>query len=422
VAVTETNPTSRQSSSSRHYQAVIALIAVSGLLAVAVFIRMTSPGVSSDILIHAQIAKDEWRAGWFYSYTLWSPLLFVASMGGHLISLRIASIALLSLAVVLKVLIARRLAEKWGASPVRAVALAGAVLVATPILALHHPVLHAPQYSSTMFGAIYLGRFSAVVWHNSTMIACAPLVLLAADAARRAYESPELRRLTFFGAMLALSALMKPNYAMAALPVLLPVLLWRVHRTHAPSVGELAKSGMAIAGPTVAVLLIQRVLVRDASYLPPLTFTVDPFAVWRYYAQSPALALLQSLAFPLVATVAAFLLQPRTHAWLTISWAVTGVGICELILLGERNRVTGLPVLAGNWFWGPHLAVLVLFLASGTALASAQRSAPWVESQGSTRSIRRFGPMFAWVILAAHVCTGVLYVWRLFVYDAGFAT
>lgn len=415
-------PSSRLPSLIRPHQAVLFLSATSGLLAVAVFIRMTSPGIGSDVLSHAQIAKDQWDAGWWYTYTLWSPLLLVASIGGHLVSLRVASIALLSLAVVVKVVLARRLAESWGASERGAVTLAAVVLVATPILALHHPVLHAPDYSSSLSGAIYLGRFSAVVWHNSTMIACAPLVLLAAGAARRAYESLEFRRLVEFGSLLALSALMKPNYAMAALPVLVPVLLWRAHRGSLRSARELSMRASIIVAPTVAVLLLQMVLVRRAPFLIPIRFTLEPFAVWRYYASSPALALLQSLAFPLVATTTAVLIKPRGQAWLAISWAITAVGIVQLALLGERNRLTGLPIVAGNWFWGPHLAVLVLFVASGGALACAQRSQSWLDSRGAARSIRRFGPVLAWAILAAHAATGVLYVWRLFNYKAGFAT
>jgi hypothetical protein len=254
------------------------------------------------------------------------------------------------------------------------------------------------------------------------MIACAPLVLLAAGAARRAFDSPELSRLVGFGALLALSALMKPNYALAALPVLLPVLLWKVHRLGVHTAGELSMKAAVVGGPTIAVLLLQLVLVRRDPFIPSLRFTLDPFTVWRYYASSPALALLQSLAFPVVATITAVIIKPRGHAWLAISWAVTGVGIAQLALLGERNRLTGSPVFAGNWFWGPHLAVLVLFLAAGTALASAQRSESPVDVRGLARSVRGFGPAFAWVVLAAHVCSGLLYVWRLFEYKSGFAT
>jgi hypothetical protein len=406
----------------RPHQAVLALSAASSVLAVAVFIRMTSAGISSDVLTHAQIAKDQWDAGWWYTYTLWSPLLLVASVAGHLVSLRVASIVLLSLAVVLKVVLARRLAEQWGANVRAAFGLAAAVLVATPILALHHAVLHTPKYSSSMYGAIYLGRISGVAWHNSTMIACAPLVLLAAAAARQAYDCPELRRLAGFGALLALSALMKPNYAIAALPVLFPVLLWRAKRLRAPRARELLMGAAGVAGPTLAVLVLQTVLVRRAPFLVPLKFTLDPFTVWRYYAASPAVALVQSLAFPFVATIVAMLIKPRGHAWLAISWAVTGVGVAQLTLLGERNRRTGVPVFAGNWFWGPHLAVLVLFLAAGAALASAQRSEPSLDDRRPARSVRRFGPTVAWVVLAAHACSGVLYLWRIFTYKSGFAT
>ena len=415
-------PHPRLLSLTRPQKAALLLSSASGLLAVAVFIRMTSAGISSDVLTHAQIAKDQWDAGWWYTYTLWSPLLLLVSVGGHLVSLRVASVALLSLAVVLRVVLARRLACSWGIRGRAAIAMAAALLIATPILALHHPVLHAPDYSSSLSGAIYLGRFSAVVWHNSTMIACAPLVLLAADAARRSFESLEFRRVAEFGTVLAVSALMKPNYAMAALPVLLPVLLWRAHRGNVRGAGELSAMALVIAGPTSVVLLLQVVLVRRAPFLVPIRFTLEPFAVWRYYAASPALALLQSLAFPLVATIMVLLIKPRGQAWLGISWAVTGVGIAQLALLGERNRLTGLPIFAGNWFWGPHLAVLVLFLASGAALASAQDSESWVDSRGVSRVFRRFGPTFAWLVLAAHAASGALYVWRIFNYKSGFAT
>ena len=73
-----------------------------------------------------------------------------------------------------------------------------------------------------------------------------------------------------------------------------PVLLWRAHRVRRHRGGELSMRAVAIAGPTLVVLLLQTVLVRRDPFLPPLKFTLEPFAVWR---------LLRSIAGPSAAAV-----------------------------------------------------------------------------------------------------------------------
>ena len=74
-------------------------------------------------------------------------------------------------------------------------------------------------------------------------------------------------------------------------------------------------------------------------------------------------------------------------------WPFRGESSCritQLVLLGERNRITGLPVFAGNWFRGPHLALLVLFL--GLQRRSQAHSA---RNRGSTLGPARFYPSLA---------------------------
>jgi hypothetical protein len=391
-------------------------------LAVAIFVRMSAPGTRSDIPAHVRIAEYEWARGRWYTYTLWSPLIGVVSFGRHLMTLRAASVVLLTAAVLAKVELVRRFSVEWGSTREQARVWGAVLVIATPIVALGSGVAAGANYTGAFQGAIYLGRLSGTLWHNSTEIASVPLVLLAAEFARRAYLYPTPTRFWKFGLALAAAGLMKSSYTLVALPVLVPVLFWR-SRTAGSRI--LRRWGVAAtAAPAVVVLAVQYRLTRQDSGPDsvPIAFTWEPFRAWLHYAPNPAMALLQSLAFPILATGVVICRRAVGEFWLWISWSVVGVAVLELSLLGERDRRTGNPVFALNWFWGGHLSILILFLASGVAMQRAWRSASSVENSRRTRRLISILGAAAYVALGAHFASGIIYTWRLFSFREGFAT
>lgn len=421
LSIDATTSRSHPSELRRRVQGLAALLLGTFAAALAIFARMTRAGVNSDILIHAAIARADWAEGRWFTYSAWYPLLYAASAGERLIDLRTASILLLAGATSAKVVLSRRAARAWGATSGWASLIALATFFATPLLAVGQDTINGFVYTSRVHGAIYLGQFSATLWHNSTSIASLPLVLAAALSARRMIDTPRLGTVVWTSAWLTLSALMKPNYALIALPVLTPVLLWISARTtnRRTMLGYLA----VISLPVSAVLALQLVLVHLDPNVVQVALTWDPLRLWRHYSRWPILSTFLSVAFPLAATVAVRVRRREWDRWLLTCWTVLAIGILQVACLGERNRMTGLRTYDGNWFWGPHAAVLVLFVACGAALARPTHPDPNDgPSQRRASRTRTTLTVFAWVLFAMHVLTGMLYVWRLFHYTNGFET
>jgi len=394
----------------------VLIAAVAAALAYVIFVRMSTRGINSDILSHISIARREIAAGRWFSYTLWSPLIIVVSGNGSVMNPKTASVLLLTIAVAAKAVLSRAVIREWGAENRTAILCALGCIVATPVLALGDQALHGMTDTSVLSGAIYLGRFSPTVWHNSTSIASLPLIIVAAAASRRALASPALRACIAMGLWLAASALMKPSFVMASMPVLAPVLLWRLYRGPAGTRTRIACLAWAFV-PALLVILAQAQLIRTDPVIVVHRFVWDPLSVWRHYAASPLRAALQSLAFPILASVTILYLGKRNQWWLWCSWAVMAVAIAELALIGERIGSVGAENYDGNWFWGPHAAILILFLASVAALASAA-SVPGKTIRGWPRVLLTC----SWIAFGLHVATGVLYVWRLFQFQNGFAS
>jgi hypothetical protein len=402
-----------------------AAVVATAVLACAVFIRMTAPGVSSDIMLHSRIAMQEVDAGRWFTYTIWSTLVVVASGRDHVIGLRAASVILLTAAVVAKLFVARRVLRAWGASARRGAWVAVGLVVAAPIVAPGVPVRHGAEVGSTITGAIYLGRLTPTLWHNSTSIASIPLVLIAADAARRALLDPTTRTCRALGLWMALVAVVKPNFVLVALPVMVPTFAWQTRDEWLGRVGSRSRSIVAIvwsAGPAAAIAATQFFLIRSDPFVVPSRFSWDPLRVWSYYAP-PLLAILQSLLFPAIATIVVVVLDPHRQRWLWCCWCITGVALLQLALLGERNRRTGDLIVDGNWFWGAHAAVTVLFVAAAAALPAAAASRERDGTTDASTIVRR--PIVVrgtWVLFGLHVVSGLLYVSRLFRFPGGFAS
>ncbi|MBI4934942.1 MAG: hypothetical protein HY828_13760 [Actinobacteria bacterium] len=393
----------------------IGLLLLVGVLSLLVFVRMTSAGVASDLILHTEIAQKEFESGRWFTYTLWSPLIILASLNGHLVPIRSAVVVLLALAVVAKVVVSRHALVEWGASRRAAVLVAVGCAICTPVLGIGVPARNGQVVDGLLAGSIYLGRLSSTVWHNSTSVAALPLVLVAAIAAHRALTDFSLRRGALLGLAMALSALMKPNWALAALPV---VLVWGVtcsRRRLRTKWTRLLVWVIVGAVPTAIVLVVQLVLVRSDPFVVPSEFTWEPLRVWKFYAASPAMAWIQSLLFPLFATGCVVARRQRGVWWLWCSWSVMLVATLQMALLGERNRTTGAPIFDGNWFWGAHAAVLVLFLASAAALSSGARAT-------NDSPLQRALMNLAWGAFVLHVTTGAIYIARLFQLPAGFAS
>jgi len=238
---------------------------------------------------------------------------------------------------------------------------------------------------------LYYGYFAPIVYHNPTQQLgklfavwiwfrfCRQFVEQAAPATWTS--------VSVTGALCLLSALAKPSFLIAFLPVAGCVALVDLRRGRWRRTLQFAT---AIALPVTAVLLWQARMAYGASLTSEVIFA--PFAVfdpWQTVYKLPA-----SLAFPLVIVVMAW----RAHTWHPrLGWTglFLAIALFQTLFLAEAGNVG-----AGNFAWTGQTAVFLAYVESALFLLCRTWPAGW----------RYTG----WSVFAVHVACGVIW------YAAGF--
>lgn len=375
---------------------LVLLCGTSVAVALPVFVRLTSAMASSDIMNHAQLAKKIVEGGQWLSYSLWYPIIYLASIGtGSYTFTRLASIGLLTLLVVAKSLTIFFVARHVLKSPQAAFVVAAGVLVAMPLLDPARPT------------AIYLGQIAPTVWHNSTNILAAPLAVIAFAMALKAFRLPSIRAAALLGLALVGSVAAKPNLALAFLPVAGVILLIVVIRSAQGLWRGIAMIAVAFVPPTL-LLAYQYLVVFESAGITETSPGIRPFAVWSEFSPNIPLSILISLAGPLVVLLA---MSPTRRRSLPVlgSWVTLAIAIIQLAMLAEM-RPDGTIALSGNWFWGAYTACMIVFVVSLIELVRI-----WRERPASVASIMIAA--CATLFMFLHVATGLYYVLNIGVGD-----
>jgi len=157
--------------------------------------------------------------------------------------------------------------------------------------------------------------------------------------------------------LLILSALAKPNYALAvvsSLPLLVAISNLRGRRH--------LILWTSIFCALVVVFLFQWCIFCDS--WPNRSVGFSPFFVIGYRSACPPLSILTSISFP----ACVFLLMPeaREDRVTQVAWVVFAVAALQALTLVEGGDAR--QFLHGNWFWGAHQALTVLFVVSGACV------------------------------------------------------
>jgi hypothetical protein len=257
-------------------------------------------------------------------------------------------------------------------------------------LAFAMPIVNWWNYEN-----VYLGQIAPNVWHNSTTIVAMPAVALLFYAGLRSLEEPVFKNMASTAALGLITVLIKPNYAIAWLPVFVPWFSVRAYMKDA-SKRHILNQLVLVIGPLIVVLLIQSLLVYNGNS----RIIVAPLGVWTLYSPHPSLSLLLSLAFPLAVLILYWRSLVRDKSVL-FAWVVFAVALLQFILLAEA----GPRFSDGNFAWGVYMALYLLFLASANLL---------LRQPISIRSVSAFG------FLGLHFGSGLYYYWRI-VKGLGFA-
>ena len=245
----------------------------------------------------------------------------------------------------------------------------------------------------------YYGYFVPVVYHNPTQQLCKLFALWIWFRYCRDVlwgRTPTWGQSLGTGALCAISAIAKPSFLIAFVPLAGLVGLRDVVRRRWATVFRL---GLGVAMPAAIVLLAQAFAFYGSGAGGELLFV--PFVVFN--ATETAYKLPLSLFFPLVvlgATAIGAIGQEgpgaagRRAAWRAV-WALTAIALFETLCFGERSRL-----MEGNFAWTGQTAVFLLYVESVLALLAARAARP--------------ARVVAWTAFAVHVLAGAIWFGAVF--------
>jgi hypothetical protein len=243
------------------------------------------------------------------------------------------------------------------------------------------------------WGNSYIGKFSPNLWHNPTLILAWPLMILHFMAMLKYLAGPSRRGLFYVLLCEIFSTIIKPNYTIAlcgALPLTLLL----------PGFRSRAWLKIVILQLLVAVLvLLPQWVVLHA--VDNSNVAVAPFAVVSRRSSFVPLTFLTSVAFPLTTAVA---LKGKALSDRAFQLA----GVLFLVAAGQAyllvESAAGRSMLDGNWFWGAHGTLFLLFLGALVVLCRTT----FVE--------RRRGPktIACWSVFGLHVLSGMAWLTKYF--------
>jgi hypothetical protein len=202
---------------------------------------------------------------------------------------------------------------------------------------------------------IYFGQGTPNIWHSPTQVLLVPFALATIWAAMLWLARPSRGLLIAIGALTAVSAIVKPNFALVFVPALLCVVTIEALRQHDAT--QLRDVVVAFI-PLAVVLLIQFHIAATGN---GGGIRIDPFFIVRRGTPSWEISMLLVLAFPL--SVIVIFPQALRDRSVQLAWLITLVGFLERALLVEAKRPGH-----GNWSWGYFVAVKILFVVSAIAL------------------------------------------------------
>jgi hypothetical protein len=243
----------------------------------------------------------------------------------------------------------------------------------------------------------YFGYFASHVYHNPTSLLMKPLGCLQFVFAMQALTG----RKTSLGWLLALTAVtvaavfVKPNYTIALLPPLALVALYRLYKRQPISVFPLGYSallaGLIMVGQLVAMSTGERGIV------------FAPFDALGYYDQDNWMLIpkfVLSLAYPLLIYFF-YRRESRSSVEFNLAWLIFLFSASHFYFLNETKHPWG-----GNWWWGSHTALFILFVVATRVFIRAWRTRGDTVAQQLAQLPRL---MAICVTLALHVVSGVFW-------------
>lgn len=296
----------------------------------------------SDLPYHLSMILED---NWYYSFTAYAYQFFNLLTPGSTV-LTVIFLTIVTLATVL--LTEKLLRVLLGNGKLSPASLGGA-------LALN---MVMPFFLEAAGIYRYVSYQSGNLWHNSTYL-CMKLGAIASMLLYLKIEENYAKKISLknwlcFAITLIITTGIKPSFLTVFAPAMALKLLWDLF--HKVPFKQIFLFGCAVLPACGVVLWQNAVLFGEET---GQGFVFNPWYTFSLHADKPKLAVLCSIAFPLVILLFSVteLLKDRKFFF---TWLMTGIGFLEALLLaesGSRSR-------DGNFLWGYCFAIFYVFVVS----------------------------------------------------------
>ena len=291
----------------------------------------------SDLPFHISMIVDD---GWYYSFTAYAYQLLYWLAGGSTLLIA-AFLAIVSVATVFATEKLLRVLE------VKYVNTMAAALVLNFVMPCYVPFVGQYRYVSYQSGNL---------WHNSTYL-CMRLVaivcmILYLEMAEAYKEKMNWKKWLWFAVVLVVCTGIKPSFLTVFAPAMALKLLYDLIKK--VPFKNIFWFGCSVLPACGVVFWQNAVLFGEET---GQGFTISPWQTFSLHANIPKLAVVCSIAFPVVLTLC-LLKELCKDSRFFFAWMMAGIGFLEALLLVE----TGSRSRDGNFLWGYCFAIFYLFV------------------------------------------------------------
>ena len=335
----------------------------------------------SDLPYHISMIIDD---GWYYSFTAYAYQILYTIFGATTVGIALF-LAIMSLGsvVLTERLLQVLLGEKSSLGTI------GSALVLNMVMPFFWKAAGIYRYVSYQAGNI---------WHNSTY-QCMKVFALAAILIYLELEKEYKKQISWklwikFMLLLVICTGIKPSFLTVFAPALALKLLWDLF--HKVPFKQIFILGCAVL-PACGVMLWQNAVLFGEE--TGQGFALNPWFTFSLHADRPKLAVLCSIAFPLVVAVCSLreILKDEKYFF---AWMMTGIGFMEALLLAE----TGSRSRDGNFLWSYCIAIFCIYVISFVKWCQMGKAKEWI-------SRLAFGG--CGVVLAYQLFCGIVFFARL---------
>jgi hypothetical protein len=316
-------------------------------------------------------------------------------------NIKISSIAVLSAFVVTKFIITYKYLIEKSISNKNII---NNVFIIALIVLIVSPV-YLPQL--ILFNRFYMGSFASNIWHNSTIIAVMPFVVLLFWQTCHQLKFWSISRLYFIMALILLNVLIKPSYVFVYI-IATPVVAFIQNKYVIKSLFLSLFSSILIS-----ISYYYQYLKRD-QYDDNIV-TINPFLVYMNLHGLNNSIILTILLFMLSAFFS-FLLPIyilRKKNIMEVSLLFSTISMVVALLIAILFVENGSRLNHGNFFWQIYAAAFVFFLATIAEVLPELFQKPRLRYW--KYGIKWYQPNMFQILLCFHFVFGCLYISKLII-------